>query len=333
MGITAISGPHVVYGITQTSSGAVTEYNEERGPSLYDLGSGFLDPRAVFNYGPGDAVGTKLYGIFDPTTATVDYIPFAADSSAIHRSTTEAPVAGTALTLTPTSSVGSILTTIVAPETGLTVSVIALDSTAATLNFGQGGTIAIWNPAGGTGRVLSVINTSNTNTEQYIINGRDMYGLKMTETILASTTSTGTGVGKKAFKYISTITPSTATTISATGVRVGMVDIFGFPTYTRYLAATTVITSTTALTPTIQILSSVSCVLGSTVAVAVATSPDARGTVASTAATNGTSATIITGDGSGVRITITQQISATMASNITASSQTSIFGLAQFSAV
>lgn len=330
MGITAISGPQVSYGITTTASGAVTEYNEERGPSLVDLGYALMDPRAFYSYDPGNAVGTKVMGFYH-NRGFIDYIPFTANASAIVGSTTQAPVAGTALTLAPLSGSGAFQTTIVAPESGQTVSVIAIDSTAATLAFGSAGTVAVWNPAGGAGRCISVINTSNTNTEQYLVNGRDMYGFKMSETILASTTSTGTGVGKKAFKYITSVIPSTATTISATGVRVGFVDTFGLPIVTNFLAMTTVVVSTAPLVPTSIALSSANAVLASTVATATSTTPDARGTYASSLATAGTSATIA--NGTGVRISISQQITPLMVGSITAADQSSIFGITQFSAI
>ena len=154
MGITANSGPYVQYGITQTSSGAVTEYNEERAPAVLDLGQAMLDPRPYFNYGPGNAVGTQLKAFYDNNTATVDYCPWTANSSAISGSSATVPVAGVALTLTPLASFGAIQTTIIAPETGQSVSVIAIDSTANVLTFGSGGTIACWNPNAGSGRCI-----------------------------------------------------------------------------------------------------------------------------------------------------------------------------------
>src|ERR1017187_6011393 len=102
MGITANSGPFLAYGVSQTSSGAVTEYNEERAPSMFDLGQGTLDPRSYFNYDPGSGVGTQVKGFYDQT-ALVDYVPFAPNSSAIAASGVQ-PVAGTAIALTPLAS-------------------------------------------------------------------------------------------------------------------------------------------------------------------------------------------------------------------------------------
>jgi len=337
MGITAISGPQLVYGITVTSTGGTTEYNEERAPSLYDLGQAMTDPRYQYMYQPGAPVGTQIKAFYDQT-GLIDYIPFAAGSSIILVSSASGtPVAGTALTLAPISSLGAIQTTIIAPETGASVSVVAIDSTAATLNFGTGATVAIWNPAAGTGRAVMVINTSNSNTEQYIVRGRDMYGFKMTETILASTTSTGTGVGQKAFKYITSVTPSTATTISATGVGIGFADKFGMPLVTNHFGNTTVAYSTGGLySKNLAIFSSVESLVGSTIATQTSTTPDVRGVTSPTSVftTNGTSANGGGGtnaQSTGARITILQYVTANMVAGVTATSATTVFGPAQFS--
>ncbi len=334
MGITAISGPHLVYGVTQNSTGQLSEYNEERGPSLYDLGIATADPRYQFMYSPGAAVGSQVKGLWD-NQGIVDYIPFTPSSStnpAIVSSTGNAPVSGTAFTLSPIASNGAISTTIIAPETGQAVSVVAIDSTAATLNFGQGGTVAIWNPQAGTGRCISVITScTNTNSEVYIVRGRDMYGFKMTENIIGSTTSSGTGTGVKAFKYIQSVVCSTTVTVTSTGVTVGFADKFGFPLKAAYMTGITVQNSTTNNNAgTLQVLSSVNAVRASTVATQTSTTPDVRGTVASTFASNGSSATGNTAGSTGTRLTIYQPITANMVS--AASSDTTVlFGATQFS--
>ena len=339
MTITANSGPYLAFGITQTASGLVNQYNEERGPSLFDLNTGTLDPRSQYNYRPGSPVGTQIKGLFD-NLGQVDYIPFTGSSiagtSPLGVASSVAPVAGTAQALTAVASNGGIQTTIIAPETGQAVSVIALDSTAATYNFGTGGTVSIWNPQAGTGRTIAVINSSNANTEQYIVRGRDMYGFKMTEIVLASTTSTGTGVGRKAFKYIQSITPSTATTISATGILVYATDTYGLPIVANYMNGIAVYNSTTPNSQaSLMVLSSANSVVASTIVTATATTADVRGTVTSTFASNGSSAngagSFYTAQSTGVRLTITQQITAAMVNGITAASAATMFGNAQFS--
>lgn len=334
MGITAVSGPFLGFGITQTSSGLVGEYNEERGPSIFDLGATIMDPRSQFNYKPGNPPGTPIKGFY-VDAPIVDCQPFTANASAILGSTYAAPVAGTAITLTPLASFGAIQTTIIAPETGLSVSVIALDSTAATVQYGQSGTVSIWNPQAVPGRCISVLNTSNTNTELYYVNGRDQYGFKMTELIAASTTSTGTGIGKKAFKYITSVIPATNTTISATGISVGFRDTFGFPLVTNYLANATLVVSSLPAVPTAITLSTANSVIAST-ATATSTTGDVRGTFTSTIATNGSTQTGVGASSLGalstaVRITVTLPITPYMTVNVTASDTSPIFGVTQFS--
>ena len=331
MGITANSGPILAYGVTQTTSGLVMDYNDQRGPSTFDLGQATLDPRPQFNYDVGGGVTTGITGLWDQQ-GIVDYVPFTASSNAIMQSTTAgaAPVSGTALTLTPISSNGAFSTTIVAPENGATVSVIAIDSTASVLRFGQSGTVAVWNPSAGTGRTLAVLTScANTNSEVYIVRGRDMYGFKMTENIVGSTTSSGTGQGLKAFKYIQSVTCSTTVTVLSTGVAIGFKDIFGFPLRANYMSGITVWNSTTYTNAgTLQALSSVNTLLASSQVTQTATTADVRGTVASTFASNGSSANVTS---SGGRLVIYQPITPLMASNVTASDQSAIFGATQFS--
>jgi hypothetical protein len=331
MGITAISGPQVVYGVAQTSTGGTQEYNEERGPSLFDLGQATGDPRFYFNYDPGSPVGTQVKGFYGQR-AQVDYIPYGISSCAISQSSGTVPTAGTALTLAPLSTLGAFATTIIAPETGKSVSVVAIDSTAAVLTFGSGGTVALWNPQAGTGRAISITTSSSGDVvagNGYTVFGRDMYGIKMEETILASTV-TATGVGKKAFKYISQIIAST--TVTSTGVGIGFIDTFGFPLRFNYVTPDVVISfSTNYQSAMTAATASSSTTTTASTATQTSTTGDVRGTWASTIATTGTSATIATGGA--VRVYCSQNITATMASNITFTDTTAMFGNAQFSSI
>lgn len=333
MGVTAVSGPFLGFGITQTSSGLVGEYNDERGPSLFDLGAACMDPRSYFNYKPGSPVGTQIKGFYVDGPIS-DCQPFAANTSAISGSSATVPVAGVALTLTPLASFGAIQTTIIAPETGLAVSVIALDSTAASYQYGQAGTVSIWNPQAVPGRVLSLTKASTDATALvYTVNGRDQYGIKMTEAITASTASS-LGAGKKAFKYISSIIPAT-TTINSTGVGIGFTDTYGFPLVTNYFSNTSITISSLPMVPTLLVLSSANAVLASTTT-ATSTTGDVRGTFVSTIATNGSTLTGVGASSLGplssaVRITVTQPITPYMASAVTASDTSAIFGVTQFS--
>lgn len=317
MGITANSGPFVAYGITQATSGAVSEYNEERGPSLFDLGYATLDPRSYFNYDPGSAVGTKIYGFYS-NVALIDYVPTTLQTSALAISSAVTLAAGSAVTLAAGSSaLGTYTTTIVAPENGATVSVIAIDSTAQYVTYGQAGTVALWNPAAGAGRQLTLTPAGNSSLDggSWSIAGRDIYGIKVTETISVSSQFM---TSRKTYKYISSVLA--ATTLGSTGIGIGFNDTFGMP----LLAKNTGVNLQVRLTPTASLQygnSSGPVTTGST-ATQTATSSDSRGTYASTTASNGT-----------LRLQIMQAITPAMVSSITASDQSGMFGASQFSSV
>lgn len=338
MTITARSGPDVVFGITQGSTGQVSQYNEERGVSLYDLGTGMLDPRYQFNYKPGAPVGTPLYGFY-ADMAYVDFVPMTAQTSAIAVSSSNQPVAGTALTLTAAASgIGTYQTTIIAPETGkATGNLLALDSTAAYLSFGTGnaggptgtstgGTIAIWNPAAGAGRTIQItLSSTAPDIGAWTIAGRDVYGFKMTESIntgQAGSTAISTYAGLKAFKYISAVTPASSTTINSTGVGVGFTDTFGFPLLVKNTGMgvqTRLIVTASLQYPN----SSGPITLGTTVATnLISSGPDVRGTYASTAASDNSK-----------RLQLMQMITPAMVSAVTASDVSALFGGTQFSSV
>lgn len=326
MTINANSGPSIQFGITVTSTGGVQQYNEDQGPSMDDLGASILDPRAFYRYKPGQGyptnpstIGFSQYqamGLYN-NEAFVDYIPTTASSNGIISNSQ--PVSGTNLTITATGA-GVITTSIIAPETGTSVSVFALDSTAAYVSFGQSGTVCMWNPAGGTGRTITINLSSNLDGGSYFVAGRDMYGFKMTEQI--ATNSSNTITGKKAFKYISAISPSS--TVTSTGVIVGYTDTYGFPAKLNYVGQTAVVSiSSNAFTYNQAVLlSSATVALASTAATQTSTTPDVRGTYASTTASNST-----------VRLQMYQQFSPAAAAAITPADQSAFFGAIQFSSV
>lgn len=325
MVVVANSGPAIQFGITTTSTGGVQQYNEDRGPSMSDLGSGMVDPRSFYNYKPGawqsvipSTVGFSQYqtmGLYN-NQAFVDYIPAAVSSNALV-SNGSSGLTGT-LTLTATGA-ALIQTTITAPETGGSVSVFAIDSTAAYVQYGQSGQIAMWNPAAGTGRNITIAMSSNLDGGSFFVAGRDMYGFKMTEQLAAGST---TITGKKAFKYISSITVST--TLTSTGFLIGIGDTYGWPAKLAYVGLFGVASiSSNAFTYNSQVLlSSASVALASTAATQTSTTPDVRGTYTSTTASNGT-----------VRLQLFQQFTPAQAAAITAADQSAFFGAIQFSSV
>jgi len=322
MTITAFSGPIVSFGITPTSSagtgllGADLEHNEQRGPMITDLGDSMMDPRAAYAYQPGSGVTARTLGFYN-NTAMIDYVPAAINSSAFVVNTASSGVS--TFTLAAASSAGGTFsTTIIAPETGnVTGTLIAIDSTAAVLTFGSAGTTAVWNPGAGTGRNITIKPSSNLDAGTYSVAGRDQYGFKMTENIAGGSTNLA---GKKAFKYVSSVTNTTTPT--STGILVGFGDIFGYPLYTPYIGvnAMTMLTATASQAATF-VTTTISPALLSSIA-AISTNADVRGTYASSTASNGT-----------LRLQMIVTPTASAVAAITSTNIAPLFGATQFSSI
>ena len=103
--------------------------------------------------------------------------------------------------------------------------------TAGTLNaipYGSAGTIMLWLPEAMCSRAISITSTtSQVAGATFTIVGADVYGQSMTEVITMSGASATTTNGKKAWKYIQSVTPNTT---DGTGTySVGTQDIVGLP--------------------------------------------------------------------------------------------------------
>lgn len=343
MGITAESGPVIVYGFTQTSSGQVTEYNEERGPSMNDLGQGMLDPRAPYTYQPGAAVGTKVRGFWNGYAA-VDQIPGTISTNCI--ALAQAPTSsGFILTLCTCSSVNSVITNnvvITPPEGGAPVTMpIGIDMGTATssnnglqsISFGSGGTINLWDPRAMVARTISWTGSSGGSSGELGVTlwvaGRDVYGFKMTEAITGSSSSASAGAitykGKKAFKYISGCTLTTTGSVTgSTLIIVGVNDTYGFPMRVDNAGYTTVWWGSSQINNLVT-LSSLGHTFAST-ATATSTTGDVRGTFTSTGASNSSGS-------SNYRLIMFVTPSAQNLPTTSFSDTTGLFGVTQFSSV
>lgn len=96
-----------------------------------------------------------------------------------------------------------------------------------TIPFGSVGSVQLWNPGDMISRAVSITSTTSQVVQTFTVNGLDVYGFPMTEVITLSGTSATTTNGKKAFKYISTVTPSV--TDGTGSYSVGTQDIIGYP--------------------------------------------------------------------------------------------------------
>jgi hypothetical protein len=227
MTITTVAGPQITYGITLSSSGIDMEHNPDRGPSFADLGEGLLDPRPPFMFAPGQASSKPFYGwagLFGGPC--VDQAPSIVSSNNI--AATQVPVGGTALTLNANTSLGFGAATLINAYEGGTVSIRAIDLPMTGLAFGVSGGPNLWNPTTAVARTLQITGSSNgSSAEAWSVAGRDLYGQKMTELIIGASI---TAKGQKAWKYISSIVPSTINgAIGSTLVIVGTNDVYGFP--------------------------------------------------------------------------------------------------------
>lgn len=96
-----------------------------------------------------------------------------------------------------------------------------------TIPFGQAGTTQFFNPADMISRAVSITSTTSQVVQNFTVNGLDVFGYAMTEVITLSGTSATTTSGKKAFKYILSVTPSA--TDGTGSYSVGTTAIIGFP--------------------------------------------------------------------------------------------------------
>lgn len=333
MAITANSGPEILFGITVSASGATTSYNDQRGPSLIDLGDGMLDPRSQFGYGynPGQGATNNIFGLWGQV-ATVDYIPSVISSIAL-AAKSSGNGNSAAITLTATGAGITTVTSIVAPETGkLAGTLFAIDgacggSSAGGVSFGQSNAIQIWNPATLGGRCITIVATGG-DTGNWTVAGRDVYGFKVTETIPAGT---GALTSLKAYKYISAI--NAPATLVSSAIQVGTADVYGFPLLVQHPAYASIWWGATSSATLVTLASTGSHTFGSSLPTATSTNGDIRGTFASSTASNGTTARLVMQVSPMVGPGATGLSSVGGLNNITATSFYGLFGASQFSSV
>jgi hypothetical protein len=193
---------------------------------MFYAGTSILDPRAAYAYFPGQAANSPpVLGWQQTDIVAVDAAPVILAANNIAAS--QALVISTPLVLASVSAgditVGDSLRNAV---TGATVTAIRIGPRPVGLPSGQSSSISIWDPATVYSRGVSITSvTTSLAAATFTIVGYDSYGYPQTEAV----TGPGAGltvVGKKTWKWISSITPSAA---PAGNVTVGTADLFGFP--------------------------------------------------------------------------------------------------------
>lgn len=227
-----------------------------------------------------------------------------------------AAVAGNVLTVSavssPTISIGATILTIAGALTGATpvamqvigfitgtggIGTYTLNGTAGTVAsgtvtlqttgpasctvIGQGSTgfPQLWNPQALTSRCVAITAAAAASgTVVFTVKGYDIYGYPMIEAITAAA-NTQT-LGKKAFKYIKSVTPSAT---DAQNYSVDTVDVFGFPIRSDFFGDV-LINYSTSLSP--AVITANTGYIASVQTVPTATTGDVRGTFVAASSTN-----------------------------------------------
>lgn len=211
MAVSAMLGPFVTYGAT--------------GPSLLWGGGGLFDPRK--GYQNGQDVTVPILGWTGIDLEVISQVPAALAVNNI--AATQTPVAATPLTLVSATGAGvTVGASVVNISSGaLVTGLLVLDSAPAVISYGQTPIVQVYDPRTAISRAVRIVSAGDDSGATFVIRGYDLYGQPMSETLTGASGAPGTATGKKAFKFIASVTP--AGTLSGSGVTVGTTDIIGFP--------------------------------------------------------------------------------------------------------
>ena len=223
------SGPIISFGVEQTPPGSTpvrsANQNPDAAPSLFWGGAGILDPRPFYTYYPGQAPNNQYgRGWLSADIVALDAAPAAAGTATV--AALQALTANTPMTLVAASGNGVTVgaQTVRQTDGALITGLLLFDLDDAATAFGTSGAINMWNPNTLLTRCVSITSGANIATVVFTVRGYDLYSMPQTETITG--VSTNTVNGKKAWKYITSVTPSAS---SASTASVGTADIFGLP--------------------------------------------------------------------------------------------------------
>jgi hypothetical protein len=232
MGVVHHSGPLVVGPSGQGSVTAIGIGSDSPAPSTIYGGVALVDPRYQYHNGGGTeanallSIGIGLSGhtlVVDqaPSTAVVNNIAVAV-----------AVTTGTNIALVSSSGAGITVMTsaLTIPQTGNVVPTakLAIDGLPALVYFGTNKSVAVADPTKNIARGIAITASSGGVGGNFLVSGWDLYGFPQTEKITVASSPTGatTTNGKKAFKFINTITAQVTDTFSYS---VGTSNVIGFP--------------------------------------------------------------------------------------------------------
>lgn len=306
MAATEFSGP--VIGFGQAPS---LDANPNIGPGIHVQGYGMMDPRPYYQV-KGQSNSNAFFAATS-TLMTLNITPAAKATGAVAAAANAA--SGAAMTLVSASGSGIVVgASVVNPLTGVSVaSLLAVGQAAALVGFGSSGKYKAWDPNTLTARALSITCNSASGTGgAFTVSGYDVYGFPMHETLTSAPASALVVTGKKAWKYIASVTP--AFTDATYTYSVDTTDIFGLPLASNYFGdamvnyPAAVVTANTGYTAGVNTLAS-------------ATTGDVRGTYALQSASNGTNRLIVYQ---------TPPLANLQIPNGVAGTNTGVFGVAQY---
>ena len=233
MAISELTGPLVVF----SDGGTSTFGDQDSGPSLFWAGAGILDSRFGQNLGQN---GLRYLGWSgDSQIPLIDIVPSTLSTTAIAAAQT--PTAGTKLNLVSSSGAGitvlATAQTLYPSRSYLPAGTLAIDGAMGINTYGPSGAVGLYDPTKSLARNIQIASVGNDTTATFLVSGYDIYGYPMTERITGA--NAATAVGKKAFKYVSSVVP--AGTLSGSNVSVGQGDTYGYPLLLPTFAYTDII--------------------------------------------------------------------------------------------
>ena len=177
----------------------------------------------------------------------------------------------------PAGGAGTYTVTGNATVSSTTITGQATGTSALGQPFGQSQTVYIWNPQALVSRAVSVTGSASSTGGNILISGYDIYGAPMSE-VIAAPAGASTVNGKKAFKYIASVTPQFT---DAHNYSVGTTDIYGFPLRSDFFGDVAINYNSAAITANTGYTAAV------TTSPATTSTGDVRGTYALQSAADG----------------------------------------------
>jgi hypothetical protein len=177
----------------------------------------------------------------------------------------------------PTGGAGTYSVTGNATVGSTTITGQMTGGTALLQPFGQTPSIYIWNPQALVARAVSVTGSASATGGNITIAGYDIYGMPMSE-VIAAPAGASTVNGKKAFKYIASVTPAFT---DAHNYSIDTTDIIGLPIRSDFFGDVAINYNSAAITANTGYTAAV------TTSPATTTTGDVRGTYALQSAADG----------------------------------------------